>query len=292
MGRQKQMVQPKNNKQKGRQNRPKNQDRPKQAKRSQAPKAVTPEINATDDAEFIFGIHAATEALKGETQINKVWLQSGLLDKTRNELTTLAKKRGLIIQDAPKAKLDELTNGQNHQGVVLSIAAYAYASIDDMFALAAERDEAPFILILDSIEDPHNLGSILRTADAAGVHGIIIPKRRAVQLTATVAKTSTGAIEHVPVARVTNLVQTVEKLKEQGLWVFGTDMDGADYRRWNAQGPTALIIGNEGKGISPLLKKAVDETLSIPMIGHVQSLNASVAASLLIYQGFNSRHPL
>ncbi|SUP52642.1 Putative TrmH family tRNA/rRNA methyltransferase [Weissella viridescens] len=171
---------------------------------------MTPEINATDDAEFIFGIHAATEALKGETQINKVWLQSGLQDKTRNELTTLAKKRGLIIQDAPKAKLDELTNGQNHQGVVLSIAAYAYASIDDMFALAAERDEAPFILILDSIEDPHNLGSILRTADAAGVHGIIIPKRRAVQLTATVAKTSTGAIEHVPVARVTNLVQTVE----------------------------------------------------------------------------------
>lgn len=245
-----------------------------------------------DNAEFIFGIHAATEALKGEIQINKVWLQSGLQDKTRNELTTLAKKRGLIIQDAPKAKLDELTDGQNHQGVVLSIAAYAYASIDDMFALAAEKDEAPFILILDSIEDPHNLGSILRTADAAGVHGVIIPKRRAVQLTSTVAKTSTGAIEHVPVARVTNLVQTVEKLKERGLWVFGTDMDETDYRRWDAKGATALIIGNEGKGISPLLKKTVDETLSIPMIGHVQSLNASVAASLLIYQGFNSRNPL
>lgn len=245
-----------------------------------------------DNAEFIFGIHAATEALKGEIQINKVWLQSGLQDKTRNELTTLAKKRGLVIQDAPKAKLDELTDGQNHQGVVLSIAAYAYASIDDMFALAAEKDEAPFILILDSIEDPHNLGSILRTADAAGVHGVIIPKRRAVQLTSTVAKTSTGAIEHVPVARVTNLVQTVEKLKERGLWVFGTDMDGTDYRRWDAKGATALIIGNEGKGISPLLKKTVDETLSIPMIGHVQSLNASVAASLLIYQGFNSRNPL
>lgn len=245
-----------------------------------------------DNAEFIFGIHAATEALKGEIQINKVWLQSGLQDKTRNELTTLAKKRGLIIQDAPKAKLDELTDGQNHQGVVLSIAAYAYASIDDMFALAAEKDEAPFILILDSIEDPHNLGSILRTADAAGVHGVIIPKRRAVQLTSTVAKTSTGAIEHVPVARVTNLVQTVEKLKERGLWVFGTDMDETDYRRWDAKGATALIIGNEGKGISPLLKKTVDETLSIPMIGHVQSLNASVAASMLIYQGFNSRNPL
>ncbi|MBM7616748.1 23S rRNA (guanosine2251-2'-O)-methyltransferase [Weissella uvarum] len=270
-----------------------NQQNRNQKQKNKRPQASAKETSTTpESADFVFGLHAATEALKGDTQINKVWLQSGLQDKTRNELTTLAKKRGLIVQEAPKAKLDELTGGLNHQGVALSIAAYRYASIDDMFALAAERDEAPFILILDSIEDPHNLGSILRTADAAGVHGIIIPKRRAVQLTATVAKTSTGAIEHVPVARVTNLVQTVEKLKEAGLWVFGTDMAGTDYRRWDAQGPTALIIGNEGKGISPLLKKIVDETLSIPMVGHVQSLNASVAASLLIYQGFNSRHPL
>ncbi|ALI34080.1 23S rRNA (guanosine(2251)-2'-O)-methyltransferase RlmB [Weissella cibaria] len=246
----------------------------------------------TAQTEFVFGHHASVEALKGETEINKVWLQSGLADKIRNEVMVLAKKRGLIIQDAPKAKLDELTNGQNHQGVVLSIAAYAYATIDDLFAKAAEKSEAPFFLVLDSIEDPHNLGSILRTADAAGVHGIIIPKRRAVQLTSVVAKTSTGAIEHVPVARVTNLVQTVEQLKERGLWVFGTDMDGKDYRRWDAAGPTALIIGNEGKGISPLLKKTVDETLTIPMVGHVQSLNASVAASLLIYQAFSSRNPL
>lgn len=250
--------------------------------------------NQQDDeqVEFVFGHHASVEALKGKTEINKIWLQNGLADKARNELNSLAKKRGLIIQDAPKAKLDELTNGQNHQGVVLSIAAYAYASIDDLFAKAAEKNEEPFFLVLDSIEDPHNLGSIMRTADAAGVHGIIIPKRRAVQLTSVVAKTSTGAIEHVPVARVTNLVQTVEQLKERGVWVFGTDMNGKDYRRWDAQGATALVIGNEGKGISTLLKKSVDETLTIPMIGHVQSLNASVAASLLIYQGYNSRHPL
>lgn len=296
MGKQKQMAQTRN-KADGRQkqnDRRNGKGRPQQnnGRRKEQNDAQQDKNQSIDNAEFIFGIHAATEALKGEIQINKVWLQSGLQDKTRNELTTLAKKRGLVIQDAPKAKLDELTDGQNHQGVVLSIAAYAYASIDDMFALAAEKDEAPFILILDSIEDPHNLGSILRTADAAGVHGVIIPKRRAVQLTSTVAKTSTGAIEHVPVARVTNLVQTVEKLKERGLWVFGTDMDETDYRRWDAKGATALIIGNEGKGISPLLKKTVDETLSIPMIGHVQSLNASVAASLLIYQGFNSRNPL
>lgn len=245
-----------------------------------------------EPTEFIFGHHASVEALKGKTEINKVWLQTGLNDKLRNEVVALAKKRSLIIQETPKSKLDELTDGQNHQGIVLSVAAYTYASIDDLFAKAEAAGEAPFFLILDSIEDPHNLGSILRTADAAGVHGIIIPKRRAVQLTNVVAKTSTGAIEHVPVARVTNLVQTVEMLKEKGLWVFGTDMDGKDYRQWDAAGPTALIIGNEGKGIAPLLKKTVDEMLTIPMIGHVQSLNASVAASLLIYQGFNSRHKL
>ncbi len=213
-------------------------------------------------------------------------------DKIRNEVTRLAKKRGLVIQQAPKSKLDELTDGGNHQGVVLSVAAFTYATIDDLFARAEERQEAPFFLILDGIEDPHNLGSILRTADAAGVHGIIIPKRRAVQLTATVAKISTGAIEYVPVARVTNLVNTVNELKDRGVWIFGTDMAGEDYRRWDAKGATALAIGNEGKGISPLLKKKVDGMLTIPMVGHVQNLNASVAASLLIYQGFSSRNPL
>jgi 23S rRNA (guanosine2251-2'-O)-methyltransferase len=275
----------------GQQNNKRQADRKPAKQRRQHPaKEVSQPID--DQVEFVFGHHASVEALKGTTEINKVWLQNGLADKARNEISGLAKKRGLIIQEAPKAKLDELTNGQNHQGVVLSIAAYAYATIEDLFAKAAQKDEAPFFLVLDSIEDPHNLGSIMRTADAAGVHGIIIPKRRAVQLTSVVAKTSTGAIEHVPVARVTNLVQTVEQLKERGVWVFGTDMNGKDYRRWDAKGATALIIGNEGKGISPLLKKSVDETLTIPMIGHVQSLNDSVAASLLIYQGYNSRNPL
>ena len=250
------------------------------------------EQGTADQAEFVYGHYASVESLKGTQEINKVWLQTGLQDKIRNEITQLAEKRGLVIQQAPKSKLDELTDGGNHQGVVLSVAAFAYATVDDLFDFADAHHEAPFFLILDGIEDPHNLGSILRTADAAGVHGIIIPKRRAVQLTATVAKISTGAIEHVPVARVTNLVNVVGELKDRGVWVFGTDMSGDDYRRWDAKGPTALVIGNEGKGISPLLKKKVDSMLTIPMVGHVQSLNASVAASLLIYQGFNSRHPL
>ena len=245
-----------------------------------------------DQTEFVYGHYASVVALTGTQEINKVWLQTGLQDKIRNEVTQLAKKKGLVIQQAPKSKLDELTDGGNHQGVVLSVAAFNYATIDDLFENAKKHESEPFFLILDGIEDPHNLGSILRTADAAGVHGIIIPKRRAVQLTATVAKISTGAIEHVPVARVTNLVNTVSELKDRGIWVFGTDMAGEDYRRWDAKGATALIIGNEGKGISPLLKKKVDSMLTIPMTGHVQSLNASVAASLLMYQGFSSRNPL
>lgn len=204
----------------------------------------------------------------------------------------MAREKGIVISNVPKSKLDLLTDHQKHQGVVLAISAYQYAQLDDLFDKAEQANENPFFLILDEIEDPHNLGSIMRTADAAGVHGIIIPKRRAVGLTSVVAKTSTGAIEHVPVVQVTNLVQTVKELQKRNVWIFGTDMNGTDYRRWDAKGPSALIIGNEGKGISQLLKKSVDEMLTIPMIGHVQSLNASVAASLLIYQGFNSRHQL
>ena len=226
--------------------------------------------------------------MSGQT-INKVFIQAGLKADALNEIIKLAKKQNLIISQVPKSKLDLLADRQNHQGVVLAVAAYEYAELDDLFAAAKAKDEAPFFLILDGIEDPHNLGSIMRTADAAGVHGIIIPKRRAVQLTATVAKTSTGAIEYVPVVRVTNLAQTIAELKERGLWIFGTDMAGQDYRTWDANGPTALVIGNEGKGISPLIKRACDGMLTIPMVGHVQSLNASVAASLLIYQGFSSR---
>lgn len=245
----------------------------------------------TDD--FIIGRHPAIAALKSTDQeINKVFLQSGLRAGAIGEIIKLAKKRHLVVTNVPKAKLDRLVNHENHQGVVLAVAAYQYATIDDLFERAAQRDESPFFVILDQLADPHNLGSILRTADAAGVHGVIIPKRRSVGLTSVVAKTAAGALEHVPVARVNNLVQAAEELKERGVWLFGTDMKGTDYRRWDAKGASAVVIGNEGKGISPLMKKICDEMLTIPMVGHVQSLNASVAASLLIYQGFSSRHPL
>ena len=242
--------------------------------------------------DFVIGRHPAVAALKSKQAVNKVFLQAGLKADALKEVASLAKKKGVIVNQVPKAKLDLLADGQNHQGVVLAVAAYEYASLDDLFAKAQAKAEDPFFIILDGIEDTHNLGSIMRTADAAGVHGIIIPKRRAVQLTSTVAKTSTGAIEYVPVCRVTNLVQTVEELKKRGVWVFGTDMQGTDFRKWSAKGPTALVIGNEGKGISPLLKKQMDQTLTLPMVGHVQSLNASVATGVMLYQMLNSRHPL
>lgn len=250
------------------------------------------EQNGNEESEFVIGRHPAIAALRSKQEINKVFLQSDAKGEIIDEIVKLAKRRDLVIQNSPKQKLDQLSQYENHQGIVLAVAAFKYATIDDLFENAKQKKEDPFFLILDNIEDPHNLGSIMRTADAVGVHGIIIPKRRAVGLTAVVAKTSTGAIEHVPVARVTNLVNTINDLKKDGMWIFGTDMNGTDYRKWNATGAVGLIIGNEGKGISPLLQKNVDETLSIPMVGHVQSLNASVAASLLMYQGFNSRHPL
>ena len=244
------------------------------------------------NTDFVIGRHPAVAALRSQQTINKVFLQTGVKSEAIDEIRQLAQRRHLVISEVPKQKLDTMTDHENHQGVVLGVAAFEYASIDDLFANAEKAGEQPFFLILDNVEDPHNLGSILRTADASGVHGVLIPKRRAVGLTSTVSKTSTGAIETVPVARVTNLVNTVNDLKKRGMWIFGTDMAGTDYRDWNAKGATGLIIGNEGKGISRLLKETVDETLTIPMVGTVQSLNASVAAGLLMYQGFSSRHPV
>ena len=245
--------------------------------------------------DLVIGRHPAISALKNKRQsINKVYLQTNVNfhDQEINDIVKLAKQRHLVISQVPRQKLDYLSNHQNHQGVALAIAAYRYFTLDDTLHWAHELGTAPFFLILDRIEDPHNLGSMLRTADATGITGVIIPKRRAVGLTSTVAKASAGAIERVPVVRVTNLVKTVKKLKKLGTWIFGTDVAGTDYRRWNAKGPVALVIGNEGKGISPLLKKQMDEMLTIPMLGKIQSLNASVAAGLVMYQGYNSRHPL
>lgn len=252
---------------------------------------VKSDFNSDD---FVYGRHAGIDFLKTQEaeKINKVFLAEGVQEDFANEVYRYAKPKNLIVQRVPKSKLDRMVNGENHQGLVLTVASFEYADLDQLLDKLDGQDEAPFLLMLDNIEDPHNLGSILRSSDATGVSGVIIPKRRASGLTSVVAKTSTGAIDHVPVARVNNLVQTCQALKDRGYWIFGTAMEGEDYRRWNAKGKTVLVIGNEGKGISPLLLKQMDQTLTIPMIGHVQSLNASVATGVLLYQAFNSRHPL
>lgn len=244
---------------------------------------------ATFAEDFVIGIHASEATLRSEHEVNRLYLQKGLTEAKIQRLEQAAKKRKIPVQWVPKQKLDQLSQQGNHQGVVLGVSPYHYQTLDDIFARAAQQKEDPFILILDGIKDPHNLGSILRTADVTGVHGVIIPNRRAVGLTSTVAKTSTGAIEYVPVVRVTNISQTIEILKQRGVWIFGTAMDGQTFWDMDATLPIALVIGDEGKGISKGVQKHVDGMLTIPMHGHMQSLNASVAAGLMMYEVFHKR---
>ncbi|WP_181351074.1 23S rRNA (guanosine(2251)-2'-O)-methyltransferase RlmB [Thalassobacillus sp. CUG 92003] len=242
--------------------------------------------------EWIIGKNPVFEALKSGHRINKVMVSDQLQQHAVKKLEQLAKENGVIIQKVPKKKIDQVVDG-NHQGVAAAAAAYEYYDLDDLFKRAETQGEQPFFLILDEIEDPHNLGSILRTADASGVHGVIIPKRRSVGLTATVAKTSTGAIEYIPVARVTNISRTIDELKERQVWVVGTEAEGTeDYRKLDGHMPLALVIGNEGKGMSRLTKDKCDWTVSLPLVGKVSSLNASVAAAILMYEVLRKRQPL
>ncbi|MDO4680744.1 MAG: 23S rRNA (guanosine(2251)-2'-O)-methyltransferase RlmB [Aerococcus sp.] len=252
-------------------------------------KHETKQSMSTRDDDFVMGVHASEATLQSDHDINRMYLQKGLTDDRIMRLERQAKKQKIPVQWVPKQKLDQLTDQGNHQGIVLAVSPYPYRTLDDIFQVAEERHEDPFILILDGIKDPHNLGSILRTADVTGVHGIIIPNRRAVGLTSTVAKTSTGAIEYVPVVRVTNISHTIEQLKERGVWIFGTDMDGQTFWEMDATLPIALVIGDEGSGISQGVKKHLDGMLTIPMHGHMQSLNASVAAGLMMYEVFHKR---
>ncbi|WP_240377844.1 23S rRNA (guanosine(2251)-2'-O)-methyltransferase RlmB [Bacillus piscicola] len=243
--------------------------------------------------EWLIGKNPVLEALRAGRPINKIWAAEGASKGQINKVYQLAKERGITVQHVPRKKLDELTSSSHHQGIAASVAAYEYAEMEDLFQKAAAREEDPFFLLLDEIADPHNLGSILRTADAAGVHGVIIPKRRAVGLTQTVAKSSAGAIEHVPVVRVTNMARTMDELKKRGLWLAGTDAAGEeDIWSWGADMPIGVVIGNEGKGMSRLVKEKCDLLLRIPMQGHITSLNASVAASLLMYEVYRKRLPL
>ncbi|NHM33355.1 23S rRNA (guanosine(2251)-2'-O)-methyltransferase RlmB [Neobacillus terrae] len=242
--------------------------------------------------EYITGKNPVIEALKSNRDINKILIAEGSQRGQMTQIIQLAKETNVLVQFVPKKKIDQLTD-TIHQGVLAYVAAYQYAEIDDLFQEAEKRNEPPFFLLLDEIEDPHNLGSIMRTADAVGAHGIIIPKRRAVGLTATVAKASTGAIEHIQVVRVTNMARTIEELKERGVWIAGTDASGKeDYRQMDGTMPLGLIVGSEGKGMGRLIKDKCDFLIRLPMAGKVTSLNASVAAALLMYEVYRKRHPL
>lgn len=240
-----------------------------------------------ENTDLIYGLHAVTEALNGDL-VNKLYVQEDLRGKNVEKIKELARIKKVNISWTPKTELNKLTENGVHQGFMARVSEFAYADLATLLSELAEKAEAT-ILILDELTDPHNLGSIARTADATGVDAIIIPKHRAVGITPTAVKASTGALQHVPVVRVTNLSQTLDKLKSAGFWIFGTDMDGTVYSKWNTKGKIALIIGNEGHGIGQNLKKQVDEMITIPMVGHVQSLNASVAASLLMYEVFRNR---
>ncbi len=245
-----------------------------------------------ENQDYIIGKNPVIEALKSERDINKILIAEGSQSGQMQQVIGMAKEANVMVQFVPKKKIDQLAEG-SHQGVIAQVAAYEYAEIDDLFAAAEKKNEAPFFLLLDEIEDPHNLGSIMRTADATGAHGIIIPKRRAVGLTATVAKSSTGAIEYIPVVRVTNMAQTIDELKERGVWIAGTDASAnQDYRQIDGTLPLGLVIGSEGKGMGRLIRDKCDFLLSLPMVGHVTSLNASVAAALLMYEVHRKRQPL
>lgn len=243
------------------------------------------------DQEIIIGKNPVIEALESGRPVNKVLVSEHLSKSSFGKLESLSKNAGTILQKTPKSKLDKLASG-SHQGVIAYVASYSYASLEDLFSKAENSQEAPFFIVLDQLEDPHNLGSILRSADASGTHGVIIPKRRSVGLTGAVAKTAAGALEHIPVARVTNIANTIDELKKRHVWVVGTEANGTeDYRKLDGTMPIALVIGNEGKGMSRLVRDKCDWTLSLPMRGHVSSLNASVACSLLMYEVYRKRFP-
>lgn len=232
----------------------------------------------------IEGRNAVMEAFRAGRPIDKIYVLDGCQDGPVLSIKREAKKHDAMIKYVTKERLDQMSETGHHQGVIASAAAYEYAELEDIFKKAEEKQEDPFIFLLDNIEDPHNLGAIIRTANLAGAHGVIIPKNRAVGLTATVARTSAGALNYTPVVRVTNLSQTIEELKKRGLWFVCADMDGDSMYQLNLKGPVGLVIGNEGEGVSRLVKEKCDFAAAIPMKGDIDSLNASVAAGVLAYE--------
>lgn len=249
-------------------------------------------VEKTDDSgEFkVEGRNAVIELLKSGKPVNKVFIQKGERQGSINEVIKLAKKNNNLISEVEKSKLDMLSDTGHHQGVIAFVAAVEYKTIDDIFALADERNEDPFIMIADEIEDPHNLGALIRTAECAGCHGVIIPKRRAVGVTEVVAKTSVGATQYVPIVRVNNINETMKELQDRGVWIVGTDGSAETlYTDQDMTGPIAIIIGSEGKGMGTLTMKNCDFLVKIPMMGKITSLNASVSGGIVVFEALRQR---
>lgn len=239
----------------------------------------------------IEGRNAVLEAFRSGKTIDRLYILDGCQDGPVRTIAREARKQDTIVSYVTKERLEQLSETGKHQGVIAVAASYTYATVEDILENARKKDEPPFVFVLDNIEDPHNLGAIIRTANLAGAHGVIIPKRRAVGLTAAVARTSAGALNYTPVARVTNLVSTMEQLKKQGMWFVCADMGGTPYYQMDLKGPMGLVIGNEGSGVGRLVKENCDFTASIPMKGNIDSLNASVAAGILAFEISRQRGP-
>lgn len=244
----------------------------------------------TENDGVIEGRNAVIEALRAGVTIDKIYLAKGETDSTLGHIASTAREKGIVVVDADRRKLDGMSRTHSHQGVIALCAVREYASVDDILAVAREKGENPLIVVCDELSDPHNLGAVIRTADAAGAHGVIIPKRRSAGLTAVVGKTSAGAVAHVPVARVPNLPAVLRELKEQGVWVFGTAAQGTtSLYKADLKGPAAIVIGSEGDGMGRLVTENCDFTVSIPMFGKINSLNASAAAAVLLYEAVRQR---
>ena len=238
----------------------------------------------------VIGRNAVMEALKGDRTIEAIYVSNNKLEGSINAIMGMAKEQKILIKEVDKRKLDSMCDGETHQGVIAKVTPFKYSEVSDIFELAEQKGEAPFIVILDEVEDPHNLGSIARTAELFGVHGIIIPKRRSASVTATVYKSSVGAIEHVKVAKVNNINSTIEELKEKGVWIYGADIRAEEYsHEVDYSGPCALVIGNEGRGMSKLTVQKCDKLIKIPMVGKINSLNASVAGGIMMYEVLKGR---
>lgn len=239
---------------------------------------------------IIEGRNPVLEALKNDREIDKIMVNKAAKEGSIKKIIAMAKEKKVILQQVDRHKLDEMSESHSHQGVIAIISEYKYYELDEVLEIPKEKGEDPFFIILDGITDPHNLGSIIRTADAVGAHAVIIPKRRSAQITPVVAKASAGAVEYVPVCKVTNIANTIKTLKENGLWIAAVDMDGESFFRQNLSGALALVVGSEGSGISRLVKENCDFTVSMPMSGNVTSLNASVAGGILLYEVYRQRN--